>query len=291
MLVHYRELSIVKPLQSQPQYITQGTEDSLKLSTLEKLLDSHSYGIQETTARIICDRALHDGNTIDGLLWHITRADHDMREQGIRAFNRMVNSSTVSLINKPRTYAALVKCLEYCITDYAHNDYDEEWDNWFFRDVVEEGCLLVLAHLVAEYGVNGLVKANFVDRWLVKEPWGSTDLERQLNFADHLMRNSGLNVITGPLYRDDSGRKQLEKANLLLERTENPGAAVDTRMINGGSTAGEEDFLDITFIENGRRPRDQSAEEEHLRRRHREAMVLNDGTRPLGRGDIIERER
>jgi hypothetical protein len=44
------------------------------------------------------------------------------------------------------------------------------------------------------------------------------------------------------------------------------------------------------FVESRRR-RDQSSEEEHIRRRHREAMVLNDGTRPLGRGDIIQRER
>jgi hypothetical protein len=62
----------------------------------------------------------------------------------------------------------------------------------------------------------------------------------------------------------------------------------DIRMINGEGTAGED--FDGMFVESRRR-RDQSSEEEHIRRRHREAMVLNDGTRPLGRGDIIQRER
>jgi hypothetical protein len=62
----------------------------------------------------------------------------------------------------------------------------------------------------------------------------------------------------------------------------------NVRMINGESTA-REDF-DGMFVESKRR-RDHSSEEEHIRRRHREAMVLNDGTRPLGRGDIIQRER
>jgi hypothetical protein len=38
------------------------------------------------------------------------------------------------------------------------------------------------------------------------------------------------------------------------------------------------------------RAREHSVEEQRLRRQHREAMVLNDGTRPLGREDIIERD-
>ena len=41
----------------------------------------------------------------------------------------------------------------------------------------------------------------------------------------------------------------------------------------------------------GRRPTSQNTrEEQRIRRQHREAMVLNDGTRPLRRDDIIERE-
>lgn len=39
------------------------------------------------------------------------------------------------------------------------------------------------------------------------------------------------------------------------------------------------------------RPREQTATDEDLRRRHREAMVLNDGTRPVERGDIFERRQ
>jgi hypothetical protein len=62
----------------------------------------------------------------------------------------------------------------------------------------------------------------------------------------------------------------------------------DVRMINGESTA-REDF-DRMFVESRRR-RDQSSEEKYLRRRYREAMVLNDGTQPLRRDDIIQRER
>jgi hypothetical protein len=94
MLVYYREAAAVTT-ESKPQYITQAVEDSLKLTTLNKLLDSSNYGIQETTEVLICERALHDGNTIDVLLYHITRPDHTMREQGVRALTMMLNKSKI----------------------------------------------------------------------------------------------------------------------------------------------------------------------------------------------------
>jgi hypothetical protein len=308
MLVYYREAAAIPQAENKPQYITQDVEDSLKLSTLDKLLDSPNYSIQEITAVIICERALHDGQTIDTLLYYITRPDHDTREQSIKALSMMVNSckyfslnfskfelmgllATVGIINKPKTYAALVKSLEYCITDYEHNAYDPEWDNWHLRDACEQGCLSILGQMVDKFGPEGLVKSRFVDRWLAKEPWGGADAdERQLNFMDSLTKPYRLNQICLPLFRDPAARKQLEDAKLLPPNKivyDDSETLLDIRMINGEGTAGED--FDGMFVESRRR-RDQSTEEEHLRRRHREAMVLNDGTRPLGRGDIIERE-
>ena len=92
MLIQYQKSAIVQHPESKPQYITQEVEDSLKISTLNKLLDSPNYSIQETAAIIICERALHDGSTIDVLLHYITRQEHAMREQGIRALTMMMNS-------------------------------------------------------------------------------------------------------------------------------------------------------------------------------------------------------
>ena len=310
MLIQYQHSAIVLQSESKPQYITQEVEDSLKLSTLDKLLDSPNYSIQETTAIIICERALHDGSTIDALLFCITRPHYATREQGIRAMSMMINSckdasdhilsstnrpvayvATVTMICKPKTYAALVKCLEYSITDYEHNGYDPEWDNWYLRDIIEQGCLSILAQLVDKFGVEGIVKARFVERWLVKEPWGGGDAdERQFNFMDSLTKHFRLNEICLPLFRNNVGKKALEDARLLpTGKIIFDESEVDVKMTNGEGTAGE-DFEGM-FIDSNRRRRDQSSEEEHLRRRHREAMVLNDGTRPLGRGDIIERDR
>jgi hypothetical protein len=92
MLIYYRDAALIPQSEGRSQYITQEVEDSLKLSTLNKLLDSPNYSIQETTSVIICERALHDETAIDALLAYITQPDHDMREQGIRALTMMINS-------------------------------------------------------------------------------------------------------------------------------------------------------------------------------------------------------
>jgi hypothetical protein len=94
LLISYREAAVIPPSEIKPQYITQDVEDSLKISTLNKLLDNPNYSIQETTAIIICERALHDETAIDTLFYYITRPDHAMREQGIRALTMMMNSCT-----------------------------------------------------------------------------------------------------------------------------------------------------------------------------------------------------
>lgn len=193
-------------------------------------------------------------------------------------------------IANPEFYMAVVKSLEYSITDYEHNDYNCAWDNWHLRDVSERGCLMMLDQCVRENGVGGLIKARFVDRWLAKEPWGDTESNQQLNFIEFLnKRHYQLQSICESLFYSPAGRKQLEEAKLVPVLHEQDLEVVDVRMFNGESTAGEEPEEGL-FVES-RRPRDQTVEEEHLRRRHREAMVLNDGTTPLGRDDIFERPR
>lgn len=291
MLIASRQAAIIPPAENKPQYITQEVEDSLKLSTLDKLLDSPNYAIQETAAIIVCERALHDGSTINILLWYITQPDYKSREQGIRALSMMMNSSTIRMLNSPATYAALIKSLEFSITDYVHNDFSPDWDNWHLRDVVEQGNLLLLSQLTHKFGPEGLVKHNFVSRWLAKEPWGQDEHERFSNFLSSLDGRYRLSEMLEPLFLDRTGRKQLIKAKLVPPRlriADDPKR--DTRMAGGGGAAGEDNIFDGMFVEGTRRP-GQSFEEEHIRRRHREAMVLNDGTRPLERGDIIQRER
>ncbi|TAQ86546.1 hypothetical protein B7494_g5146 [Chlorociboria aeruginascens] len=296
MLISYREAAVIHPPVSKPTQIKQATEDSLGEETLNTLLDSPSYYVQEGAAFLICDRALHDEDAWDTLLWHIAQPDHDLREKGLRAMIMLFNNSTVAKFDKPKTYSALVRSLEFSIKDYEHNTYDPDWDNWHLRDAAEKLCLEALEVLADNCGVEGLVKSRFIDRWLAKEPWGGSDDEgRQLNFMDSLSKSNHLSSLALPLFKHKLGRRQLENAKLLpASLIPSPAAPIlqlytsRTNETSREDTAGE-DFEGM-FVGENRRRRDQSSGGEHLRRRNREAMVLNDGTRPLERGDIIERE-
>ena len=197
------------------------------------------------------------------------------------------------MINKPSTYAALVKCLEYCLADYPHHSYDEEceWDSWSLRDVVEQGCLLVLTQLLDVCGdeaARTLIQAGFIEKWLSKELWGETEKARQVNFSTSLRRDYKLGHLYGAIRRCREGQIRLSNVGLMDPKyIEEPDE--DVRMVNGEGTAGED--FEAMFVERRRRSFSTPADE-NLRRRHREAMVLRDGidTRPLERGDIIQRE-
>ncbi|KAG9236495.1 hypothetical protein BJ875DRAFT_225557 [Amylocarpus encephaloides] len=292
LLIYYRDQAALPPAENKPQYITQEVEDSLKISTLSKLLDSSNYSIQETTSIIICERALHDSTSVDAILHRVTQPDYDTRESGIRTLTYILNSSTIHLLNKPATYAALVTSLEYSLADYKHNPYDKEWDNWQLRDAIEQECLIILAQLVCKFGVENLIKVRFVERFLAKEPWGKDDQERQNKFCESLHTRHQLSELILPLVWDSKGRNQLCASKLLpLDYEWEQPSPRDVRMTNGEGTAGEEFHVEIEISGHlpARRRRDQSSEEDSIRRRNREAMVLNDGTRPFGRDDIIQR--
>lgn len=183
-------------------------------------------------------------------------------------------------------YSAIVKSLEYCVTDVAHNAYDRDFDNFDFRDAAERRLLSVVYRLSSEYNMDGFIKAGFVGKWLAKEPWGTTEKEIQDSFADLFEKTTMMSVILLRVGQSRLGRRDLLKANLISKDHALFNDNIDVKMIHGESTAGEIHILP----EGDLRLRDLSAEERHMRIRHRNAMVLNDGVQPVDRSDIIERE-
>jgi hypothetical protein len=173
------------------------------------------------------------------------------------------------------------------LTDVPHEKYDKDFDNFEFRDVAERLCLLLLFRLITEFGPEGVIEAGFVHKWLAKEPWGSTEKERVTNFIDLYRRNTRLSHIIVRIRGSPRGLRQLVKARLFPANREMLG---DTGLTTGQGILDEDGISQLTYLEGGPRIREHSTVERHRRRRHREAMVLNDGVQPIGVGDIIERD-
>ncbi|EHA58378.1 hypothetical protein MGG_04471 [Pyricularia oryzae 70-15] len=278
-------------------YITQETEDSLQPDTLESLLGHYNYAIREVASKIVCDRALNDPATVDFLLWGITRPDYDERFRSLRTLALITDQAHLSILHTPKAYSALVRSLEFCALEFpCERMLDPHHDDYYLRDMAEKFCLMFVAQLIKKYDPELLIKARFVEKWLARQPWGEGEAERQHNYSQYVSRRlNRISEVCRLVKESYAGRKALQDAGLITKE-EAAGSEVDecgnhheaARLSLVLSITGE--AIDLHEVETYQpRVLEQSAEEQRLRRQHREAMVLNDGTRPLGRGDIIER--
>lgn len=72
------------------QYITQETEDSLQIDTLDKLINHPSFSIREVAIKILCERAVNDPDSLHMLLHGITWEDYDYRLQCLKALALLI---------------------------------------------------------------------------------------------------------------------------------------------------------------------------------------------------------
>ncbi|KAM0481299.1 hypothetical protein ACHAPE_003263 [Trichoderma viride] len=291
-LTFIRDDNEIPPSEPKTQYITQDTEDSLQLDTLEKLLDHPNFSIKEIAIKILCDRAANDPEVIKYIWFGITRPEYEERMNSLRTLavlTSQTGNEGLARLHDERAYSALVRCMELCMesTDLPIVT-NIHWDEYYLRDMGERFCLMFLTELINKYGATMLVKAKFVEKWLSKQDWGSTGEERRRNFKDYTdLRNNRITDIINRIKHSRRGLRALEKAGLIDKESsrrrmrELPDLLMEVEEEIVGEQAGEQQ---------SRRTREHSAEEQRLRRQHREAMVLNDGTRPLGREDIIERD-
>ena len=103
VLTMIRDDNELPPPQPKTQYITQETEDSLQLETLEKLLDHPNYSIREIAIKILCDRAVNDPETTQYLLYGITRPNYDERMKCLRALALLTGQTIGNFPNFSRS--------------------------------------------------------------------------------------------------------------------------------------------------------------------------------------------
>ena len=198
-----------------------------------------------------------------------------------------------SSLNNRETYEALVDCLCNFLPSYQEKSWPcNEYTNIKSRTQAEKDALIALGRILPD-NMSQALGAGIVSRWLAKYPFCGSSLPEALkieavqqlktwNTEDTLMCDILCKIDCAP-----DGRKELRKHRLVGSAIgETDDEEGDTLMIGGEDTAG----LSYGSVARGRRIREESIEEQALRRRRREAMVLSEGGRPLGRDDIIQRE-
>ena len=190
-----------------------------------------------------------------------------------------------------------MRSLELSLKDSEPPDLSNaHWDEYYLRDMAERFCLMFILELTNKYGATMLIKAKFVERWLAKQDWGEEPVERRRRFKEYMdLKSNRLVDIVSRIKHVKRGLRALERAGLIDKDSsrrrirELPDVVMEIEEEIVMEQPAEQP-ADEAADQQARRAGEHSAEERRLRRQHREAMVLNDGSRPLGREDIIERD-
>lgn len=164
--------------------------------------------------------------------------------------------------------------------------------------MTEKLCLMFISQLLNIYDAEKLIKAKFVEKWLAKQNWGSSDGDRLRNFLQYMRcRSNRITDIVTSIQGPRSGREALVAAGLLPPSTPTDSDPEDNIPLIERFNVLLPTNVNVSNLREDEPARilvrslqaAQSAEEQRMRHRHREAMVFNDGTRPVNSDDIIQR--
>ncbi|KAF9894213.1 hypothetical protein FE257_007715 [Aspergillus nanangensis] len=292
------DLTEIKHVEKEDKMISEGTEDALKIDTLLKLSESTSYDLRAAALRIISERSTK-GETRDLLLKDLASKDEERRGQALNAIyflvsNRALSRTSVcSRLKDPPTFTAIVDCL--CNFLEEHNEEVSTTISPILpktRPLGEKKALGTL-NIILQENIPAALEAGVISRWLSKYPFPcalSQPSRRQdvaLLMKTWWSDDAVMSSIFSTLSSHPDGTKQLRKYGLMgsmieeNDQDDDGDNDSDVWMVDGDDTAGARPIP-------GRRPRERTAEEQAIRRRRREAMVLSEGGRPLGSDDIIQ---
>ncbi|XHG02750.1 hypothetical protein AWENTII_006088 [Aspergillus wentii] len=293
-----RDLTEIKHVEKEDKMISEGTEDALKLDTLLKLSQSTSYDLRAAALRIISERSTK-GSTRDLLLQDLASKHQGRRSKALSAMHFLVSNRALSrtsvcarLKDLP-TYNALVDCLCNFLEEHTEETCDTVSPILPKTRPLGERKALNTINIILPENIPAALEAGIISRWLSKYPFpcAMSETSRRQDVVI-LMKtwwydDTVMSSIFGTLSSHPDGAKQLRKHGLMgsvMEENDHDDedyAGSDVWMVDGEDTAGMSQY-------SGRRLQERSPEEQALRRRRREAMVLSDGGRPLGNDDIIQ---
>ncbi|EED16021.1 conserved hypothetical protein [Talaromyces stipitatus ATCC 10500] len=311
-LYEIRTLTEITRPENDERMISKGTEDALKLETLQKLSESPSYELRGASLRIISERATKEPSW-DLLLEDLAGKNKRRRNRAVNAIHFLFASRALSRVTlSPRlndfsTYKAIVDCL--CNFLEEHNVEYTTTESPILPRTRPPGekKLLATLNILLVQNIPAALEAGVVSRWLSKYPFPclresttttthGNDYRRKdvvwlmkMYWPDDTFMSSIITTLVGTR----EGIRQLRKYGLMgsvmeegkdMDDHDDGGDDEDSDvwMINGESTAGTSWVPErLSFPE-------ESYEEQVLRRRRREAMVFSEDGGPIRSDNIIQ---
>ncbi|CAG7935690.1 unnamed protein product [Penicillium nalgiovense] len=254
--------------------------------------------------RIISERSTK-GDTRDLLLEELASRNKVQQRRALNALNFLVSNraltrtSICSRLADIPTFTAIINCL--CNLLEEHVEKTSTTNSPILpktRPMGEKKALNILNVLLPE-NIPGALEAGIISRWLCRYPFPCAVAEPSRRrdvvilmktwWSDDVVMSS----IFSSLSSHPDGIKQLRKHGLM-------GSMIEENDHDDDDDDDDDGDSDVWMVDAGdaggsfgrtpsRRLQEGSPEEQALRRRRREAMVLSDGGRPIGNDDIIQR--
>ncbi|KAM5457417.1 hypothetical protein MaudCBS49596_000612 [Microsporum audouinii] len=322
-LYRVKDLAEIRKAEKEDPVIGQATEDALRLETLQRLAGSSSFDLRAAALRIVSERSTK-GSTKELLLDDLAGEDPERRRKAVNALSFLVSMGRPTVPMRLRdtaTFSALVDCLCNFLSEHAEKTSDIISPICpQTRPPGENKALKTLSSMLPGNVITAL-EAGVVSRWLTNYPFPCAvrdkSKKRSIVFmmktwwADDPAMGSIINTISS----DQDGLNHLRKYGLMGSRMEEHTTGIfgnglfeneatghgygrdsyqaydsnsdsgsdadsDVWMVDGEGTAGISPWLSS-------RPQENSAEEQAIRRRRREAMVFSEGSRPLVADNIF----
>ncbi|KAJ5558163.1 hypothetical protein N7535_008379 [Penicillium sp. DV-2018c] len=295
------DLTEIQHPEKEDKIISEGTEEALKLDTLLKLSQSTSYDLRASALRIISERSTR-GDTRDLLLRDLASKGKAQQQRALNALNFLVSNhaltrtSIVTRLADLPTFTAIIDCLCNLLEDHVENTSTTNSPILpKTRPIGEKHALKILHSLLLPGNIPIALEAGIVSRWLSRYPFpcAMTEPSRRRDVVILMktwwLDDPAMGTILGMLSGHPDGLKQLRKYELM-----------GSNMIEEKDHDDDETRSDVWVVAPdqavgslgqtpSQRHQEGSAEEQALRRRRREAMVLSDGRRPIGNDDIFQR--
>ncbi|KAL8777459.1 MAG: hypothetical protein Q9213_007856 [Squamulea squamosa] len=303
---------------------TQRTEDAIRLGTLDELSRNTNKEIRNAAIKIIVDRAAKSLGAFRSSSRHMLLRDLGSRDQERRA--RALTSIKYLYQAVPQCFDThkkavvqeLIVCLINLLPFSCRFETARMEGKEIHRTETERDALELMYLLMLRFGAQVALECNISGLWLEKYPFGG-DLENKylgdedpqlairFRYISQLMsgqhHDPAMFRILSLVWSDEETQKSILKSR----------SSSDSKLCSinydcdpmDDPNVEEQRFADIWYevhgtanapdpglgpmMRRGNRVRDESIEEQALRRRRREAMVLGETGRPVERENIIQR--